>query len=269
MNALKTQQYAAGRLIWLALALWLIWAFGAGAAEEQTFALLKTKTETYTNATVTTKAKTYIFILHAGGMNNIKVADLPADVQEKLGYGMAKKARLGTNSAVVWARTEVVKLAPPRMQEEGKKLAQIWQKNKLTYSSLSALVRSKQALTVFGILLLVYLFHCYCCMLICRKTGLEPGILVWLPVVQLFPLIRAAGMSPWWFVAYLVPLLNLVAQVLWSLNIAKARGKSIWVGVLLMVPIAGFFAFLYLAFSEGASPRNDAHEPKVMSLQTA
>ncbi|MEI6704385.1 MAG: hypothetical protein WCL71_12765, partial [Deltaproteobacteria bacterium] len=76
-------------------------------------------------------------------------------------------------------------------------------------------------------------------------------------------------MSPWWFVAYLVPLLNLVAQVLWSLNIAKARGKSIWVGVLLMVPIAGFFAFLYLAFSEGASPRNDAHEPKVMSLQTA
>ena len=61
MNALKTQHYAAGRLIWLALALWLIWAFGAGAAEEQTFALLKTKTETYTNATVTTKAKTYIF----------------------------------------------------------------------------------------------------------------------------------------------------------------------------------------------------------------
>ena len=92
-------------------------------------------------------------------------------------------------------------------------------------------------------------------MLICRKTGNPPGVLVWVPVLQLFPMLRAAGMSGWWFLAYFVPLLNLVPPILWSLKIAKARGKSVWVGVLLLLPVTNLFAFLYLAFSDGASAK--------------
>ena len=72
------------------------------------------------------------------------------------------------------------------------------------------LIGPKLILAVLGVLLLLYLFHCYCCMLICRKTGKPPGVLVWLPVLQLFPLLRAAGMSAWWFLACFVPVLNLV-----------------------------------------------------------
>jgi hypothetical protein len=53
------------------------------------------------------------------------------------------------------------------------------------------------------------------------------------------------------------------------LKIAKARGKSAWVGVLLLLPVVNVFAFLYLAFSNGASGADDeGSEPKVMSLQT-
>jgi hypothetical protein len=107
-------------------------------------------------------------------------------------------------------------------------------------------------------------------MLICQKVGHPPGILVWLPLVQLLPLLRAAGMSGWWFLAYLVPGLNIVAQIIWSLKIAKARGKSVWVGVLLLLPVANLFSFLYLAFSNGATGGGDEDsEPKVMSLQSA
>jgi apolipoprotein N-acyltransferase len=107
-------------------------------------------------------------------------------------------------------------------------------------------------------------------MLICRKAGNPPGILVWLPVLQSFPLLRAAGMSGWWFLAVFVPVLNLVPAILWPFKIAKARGKSVWVGVLLLLPVTNYFAFLYLAFSNGARVDEDEEaESKIMSLQAA
>src|SRR5207249_4676934 len=51
----------------------------------------------------------------------------------------------------------------------------------------------------------LYLFACYCAMLVCKKVGQEPGVLVWIPILQVFPMLRAAGMSGWWFVALLLP----------------------------------------------------------------
>ncbi|MEK7785273.1 MAG: hypothetical protein AAB658_07605, partial [Chloroflexota bacterium] len=48
---------------------------------------------------------------------------------------------------------------------------------------------------VLGVLFMAYLFICYCLKLICLKTGNDPGILIWLPVIQMIPLLRAAGMS--------------------------------------------------------------------------
>jgi uncharacterized membrane protein YhaH (DUF805 family) len=81
-------------------------------------------------------------------------------------------------------------------------------------------------------------------------------------------MLRAAGMSRWWFVAYFVPLFNLMPAILWGFKIAKARGKSLWIGVLLLLPVTNLFAFLYLAFSDSASGDGDeGPEPKVMSLQ--
>jgi hypothetical protein len=131
------------------------------------------------------------------------------------------------------------------------------------------LTGAKLFFVALGIALLVYLFYSYCCMLICLKTGNQPGVLVWLPVLQLLPLIRAAGMSGWWLLGYCVPVVNIVAQVLWCFNIAKARGKSVWVGALLLLPITSLFAFLYLAFSNGTSAEEEEPEPKIMTLQAA
>src|SRR5258707_251791 len=88
---------------------------------------------------------------------------------------------------------------------------------------------------------------------ICKKAGAQPGIMVWLPVLQLFPLLRAAQMPLWWFLLWFVPGVNLVAQVVWCIKIADARGKSPWVGVLLILPVTNIFTFLYLAFSGNAA----------------
>ena len=86
--------------------------------------------------------------------------------------------------------------------------------------------------------------------------------------MQQLELLRAANMSRWWFLAYFVPLLNVVVVILWPFKIAKTRGKSAWVGLALLLPVINVFAFLYLAFSDGA-PEKEQRVVDVMSLETA
>jgi hypothetical protein len=263
MNGYSAPHYAAGGLIGWVLAAWLIPFLGMAGAVDERFDLLQIGTRTYTNVTVTTKAKDYIFLLHTGGMTSIKTAELPLAIKERLGYAVPKPA---TNTAAVWAKRELAKISLlPSKQLVPKPVGK-------PYWRLSAmnLLSSKAVFVVLGIALLIYLLHCYCCILICRKTGNPPGVLVWLPVLQLFPLLRAAGMSGWWFLAYCVPLLNIVAQILLCLNIVKARGHGAWVGALLLLPIINLFAFLYLALSGSAPAEEEAEpEPKIMTLEAA
>ena len=270
MNPNRIQHYAPFRLIWMVLAAGLILLSVTARAAEEKYPVLQVGTRTYTNVTVTTKAKKYVFIVHSGGMSSIKPSELPLAVQEELGYATAGGSRSTTNIAAVWAKREIAKVNAPQVKELGKQLEQKWRERSATKLSVMGLAGSTLIVAVLIIALLIYLFHCYCFMLICRKTGKPPDILVWVPVVQLLPLLRAAGMSGWWFLAYFVPVLNIVAQVLWCFNIAKARGKSVWVGVLLLVPFTGLFAFLYLAFSNGASAdEGEGPEPKVIMLRAA
>jgi hypothetical protein len=236
------------------------------AGEEERFDLLQIGTQTYTNVTVTTKAENYIFIVHKGGMTSIKTAELSLEIKQQLGYAAAGASNPDTNTAAVWAKREFAKINVPSFKQLTQKVD-----GKPSWQLLAkSLLASKVLYAALGIMLLFYLFHCYCCMLICHKTGNPPGFLVWVPVVQLFPLLRAAGMSGWWFLAYCVPVLNIVAQVLWCLNIAKARGQSVWFGALLLLPIINLFAILYLAFSDGAPAKEEGEpEPKIMTLEAA
>jgi hypothetical protein len=269
MNAYRIRRYAAGWLAWPALAALLIQPPGTLGAAEERFDVLQIGTQTYSNVTVTTKAKQYVFLLHSAGMTSIKVSQLPSDALEKLGY-TTPASKVATNTAVVWAKREMAKLNTPQVRALEKQLGQKWRSQAPAKLSTLRSVGPMLIAAVAGAGLLMYLFQCYCCMLICRKAGKPPGILVWLPGLQLFPLLRAADMSGWWFLAFFVPVLNFVPLILWPFKIAKARGKSVWVGVLLLLPITSLFAFLYLAFSNGANPSEDEEpEPKIMTLQAA
>jgi ABC-type uncharacterized transport system permease subunit len=78
-------------------------------------------------------------------------------------------------------------------------------------------------------------------------------------------------MAPVWVLAFLIPLLNLVAQVVWSFKIAKARGKNAGWAILLLLPVTNILAFLYLAFSSGgqSSKTEQRRSAPIMTLETA
>ncbi len=251
-------------------------SLGVVEAAEDIFGMLQTgagtNTSMYTNVTVMTKASNYIFIVHSGGMTSVKLADLQPEVRKRLGYADTSAPQVMTNTAAVRLQKVIAKLDLPQFKESRKQLEQAWRGPLTAQLGELGLMGPKRNWTVLGIVLLlyvcIYLFYSYCCLLICRKAGHPPGVLVWLPLLKLFPMLRAAGMSCWWFVACFVPLLNLVPLILWPFNIAKVRGKGVWIGVLLLLPVANVFAFLYLAFSDSASQGEDeGHPPKVMSLQ--
>lgn len=255
-----------GRVRGLVLSLFLLQSFTTQAALEQTFAVLRIGATTYRNVTVTTKNKNYVFLLHSDGMTNIKVSDLTAEERLELGYQAPAEGQASTNSPAAWARQTLTRIEGPQMKRLEGGMAD-WYRAKLG-SKLPPLNRNMLLLICMGAAGL-YLFYSYCCLLICAKAGIEPGPLVWLPLVQLFPLLKAARMSPLWFLAWLVPGLNLLAQILWSVKITQARGKSFLVALLLIFPLTCPLALLYLAFSGGHSPRKESRRVELMTLEAA
>ena len=226
--------------------------------------VLKTRTDTFTNVTVYGMSRTDIFIRHAQGIGNVKTKNLDQETLVRLGLvsatnrasGSSKKSAFGSQdeSSSGFGGATASGLMSGSDGESRRKLPP-----GLAMVSAMCPVRlgPVASLAVVGLLLGVYLFFCYCLKLICVKTGNEPGPMVWLPILQMFPMLRAAGMSAAWFLAFLMPVLNLVAPIVWSFKIVHARGKSVWVAICLLLPFTSLVAFLYLAFSSAENSNTD------------
>src|SRR5438552_3587922 len=244
------------------LTILFLWSRAAFGAVEETFNVLQIGSHTYTNVTVTTKAKNYVFLMHASGLTNVKVADLPPDLREKLGY-KAEGEKLAGSGVSLWAKKTFNRGKLP----EVKKLEQaLRERGPGLLKNLSFNRKTLGMALLFATLF--YLCFCICSVLICRKAGTDPGVLIWLPVLQLFPLLRAAGMRSLWFLAWCVPGLNIVAHIVWSVKIVQARAKSGWVTFFLILPITNFLAFLYLAFSNGVEEKEE-RVVEIMTLEAA
>lgn len=241
-----------GTHLWLLLAVMSV-PFTCRADTDATFALIQTKTGVYSNVTVTTKSTDYIVIQHARGLTSLKVAELPADVLKELGYVTNEPETSHASTAAATA-TALVNSIPTQDLENA------W--SKYAPAGLPPVkINAGILLGVLGLLVVLYLFFCYCASLICKKTGKPGGVLVWVPVLQYIPLFRAADMSPLWLLAMFVPVLNIVAQVIWSFKIARARGQGLVTAILLILPTFPL-AFMYLAFAAGTTPSDENAAPK-------
>ena len=96
----------------------------------------------------------------------------------------------------------------------------------------------------------LYLFFCFCCKRICEKAGHTPGILIWIPIAQLVPLLQVAGMQVWMIILFFVPIANIIVGIMMWAKICAARGKSPWLVILMFIPLVNIVFLPYLAFSE-------------------
>ena len=77
------------------------------------------------------------------------------------------------------------------------------------------------------------------------KAG-KPGWAAIVPIYNLIVLLQIAGKPLWWFILFLIPVVNLIAAILVGIAVAKNFGKSdafgIGLGLLgpIFYPILGF-----------------------------
>jgi hypothetical protein len=219
------------------------------------FETLVAGTNTYFNATVINTNRKDIFLRHAGGFVNVKVKDVDPQILKQLGYKVAEAEPKGGKNALGPISNQMMTNLTQKL-EDNQQFQALENRWHAQLAPRMPPISKRLIASVAGVFLAVYLFFSFCCMLIVRKTGNQPGILVWLPIVKMLPLIRAAGMPGWWFLLWLLPVVNIVPAIMWCFKIVETRGKSVIWAILLLLPVTNLLAFLYLAFSDGAAPED-------------
>ena len=103
-------------------------------------------------------------------------------------------------------------------------------------------------LLILGVVLALYIFFCFCYKRICEKCNVQPGVLIWIPIVQLIPLLQVAALPIWTIILFIIPFVGFVMWIVLWVKICAARGKS---GLLVLGIILLPIVFIpYLAFSE-------------------
>jgi len=210
--------------------------------------------QSYSNLTIITKGSTHVSFKHSKGFASVKVKDLSQDIQVQLGYTPPPPPK----KPLDFANDLTKDLKGFQIDPKFKEMQQQIRKD------VERMIEERNPVFIYGVtggLAVAYLFFCYTAMLICQKTGNQPGLLVWIPVFQFIPLLKAAGMSGWWFIiCILFPPITVLVQIVWCFKICITRGKSPALGVLLLLPVLGFFTWLYLAFADGK--KEETTKPK-------
>jgi Family of unknown function (DUF5684) len=220
--------------------------------------LLKIGTDVFTNVTVYQVTDTDIFVRHERGFGNAKLSNLDIPTLRLLGMKTGKtEEEKAADEARTGVAVEKVKASLAAMNVQ-------LPAESAVFGAVSRVKPTPQLLVgALSIAVLVYLFSCLVLKKVCVNAGSEPGVLIWFPILQAFPLLRAARIPAWWFVIVMIPGLNLLAHILWSLRIVRACGKGSLVALLLILPVTNLLALLYLAFSSG----NEASANRTMKSE--
>jgi len=230
----------------------------SSALGEISIPLLNTVSGEYRNVKIFSRTDTHLSFSHERGTAVIKVAELE---KESLTALDQSQAAVQTEAAESSGAVVMLKATPTPKPEPAWLTQTKGAIGKLQSEAAPVQMTRQQLWIALGGLVLAWWFFCLCVSLICRKAGRPGGALAWLPILQMIPMFRAAGMSGWWFVAMFVPVLNLVGQVIWCVKITQARGKGFFTAVMLILPVTNLLAFLYLAFSNGRDAEADAYVP--------
>jgi hypothetical protein len=225
-------------------------AIGLGIVPDRRFESITILGQTYRDVTVYSQNESTVVLKHDLGITGLKVSNLDNPTLRRLGY-----------------HVEEPEPDPPFIDLSSLTF--------LSWMSGSDRLLQLSTLTLLGLIVAtvgLYLYTSYLFWLICVKTETSPGIAVWLPVFQIFPLLRAARMSRLWAVGLaaftlvagyalhrhpeyallteiVASLAFLVGWTWWALRISQARHKSVLTAVFLLLPGINYLALLYLAGS--------------------
>jgi hypothetical protein len=105
-------------------------------------------------------------------------------------------------------------------------------------------------MVIIGVAVVFYLYFAFCLYKIAQKVHFEAAWAAWIPIIQLWPFVGAAGKPAWWIILLFVPLVGFFVGIYLWMSISENLGKSKWLGLLVLVPVANLILPGYLAFSK-------------------
>lgn len=104
---------------------------------------------------------------------------------------------------------------------------------------------------VFGIGMYIYMGLAL--MTIGKKLGFEQAWMAWVPIANLYMMLKLADQRGWMLILAFIPFLNFFFMFyviyVW-MKIAEKRGFESWVGILMIVPVIGVAVPGYIAWAE-------------------
>ena len=101
----------------------------------------------------------------------------------------------------------------------------------------------------------IYLYWSFAQFKLAKKLGCHNN--AWwsfIPILQALLLCEMGHKPMWWFLLFLVPVVNIVAGAIVWMNIAKGVGHSAIVGILTLIPPITLVTVGILAFSGSSAP---------------
>ena len=95
-----------------------------------------------------------------------------------------------------------------------------------------------------------YIYTSLCLFLIAKKLDVPAPWTAWVPIIQVWTFVSAAGKPWWWILLLLVPIVSIIAGIYLWVCITENLGRNKWLGLLMLVPIVNFVFLGMLAFSK-------------------
>lgn len=97
----------------------------------------------------------------------------------------------------------------------------------------------------------VYVYFAFCLQTIANKTNNQNGWMGWVPILNIYLMCQIAGRPGWWVILILlIPIINIILSIIVWMDVAKARNKPGWLGILMIIPFINFIIPGYIAFAD-------------------
>lgn len=95
-----------------------------------------------------------------------------------------------------------------------------------------------------------YVYFALALQTIADKTNIPNTWLAWIPIANIFLMLSVAKKPMWWLILFLIPVVNIVINIIVWMAIAEARGKPNWWGILTIVPAVNIVVPGVLAWAD-------------------
>ena len=94
-----------------------------------------------------------------------------------------------------------------------------------------------------------YVYFSLCLFSIAKKLHVSEPWTAWIPIVNIWTIVSAAGKPWWWILLLIVPIINIFIGIYLWICITENLGKNRLLGLLMLLPIINLIFLGFLAFS--------------------